>query len=314
VSTYIGATAYDGTTAATSHTFARDFSTGSNKRAFLLVKSDNTGNNATAVTVGGNAASIIANDASGNLRVYSIGGVGNGSQDVVITFATVNTCKVVCAQYDNCGTLGTAVVDPSNTQTPSVTVTSATGETVIGGGIAIYGTLAITPGAGQTERYDTPTNGTNFWVSDEAGAASVAHSYSMNDFAFNAQLIWGVSAQTAGGGTAPSITVQPASQSVTAPATATFTVTATGTGTLTYQWQRQPAAGGGYTDISGATSSSYTTPATTVSGGSASNNDTYRVVVTGDTSPPATSSAATLTVIPGTPPAFGRYRRVGPSR
>ena len=97
------------------------------------------------------------------------------------------------------------------------------------------------------------------------------------------------------GGTAPTITVQPANQTVTAGATATFSVTATGSG-LTYQWRRNG------TNISGATSSSYTTPATTVSGGSANSGDVYSVVVTGDTAPAATSNNATLTVNAGSPP------------
>lgn len=99
-------------------------------------------------------------------------------------------------------------------------------------------------------------------------------------------------------GAAPEVTVQPTNQSVTIPATATFSVTATGSGTLSYQWQRQPAAGGGYSNISGANSASYTTGATSLTGGSHNNGDTYRCVVTGDTSPPATSNAATLTVLP----------------
>ena len=54
---------------------------------------------------------------------------------------------------------------------------------------------------------------------------------------------------------APSITVQPADQSVTTGQTATFSVTATGSEPLSYQWQRNGAA------ISGATDSSYTTAA-----------------------------------------------------
>lgn len=89
-----------------------------------------------------------------------------------------------------------------------------------------------------------------------------------------------------GGGTAPNITAQPGNQTVTEGATATFTVTATGTGTLTYQWRKNG------TNISGATSSSYTTPATVL----ADNGALFSVVVTGDTSPPATSNNATLTV------------------
>src|SRR6202007_2353560 len=58
---------------------------------------------------------------------------------------------------------------------------------------------------------------------------------------------------------APSITTQPASQTVTAGQTATFSVTATGTAPLNYQWQKNGVA------LSGATSSSYTTPAETTS-------------------------------------------------
>src|SRR5260370_2259892 len=58
---------------------------------------------------------------------------------------------------------------------------------------------------------------------------------------------------------APSITTQPASQSVTAGQTASFSVAAMGTTPLNYQWQKNSVA------ISGATSSSYTTPATTSS-------------------------------------------------
>ena len=54
----------------------------------------------------------------------------------------------------------------------------------------------------------------------------------------------------------PTITTQPAAQSVTEGQTASFSVTATGSG-LTYQWKKNDS------DISGATSSTYTTPATT---------------------------------------------------
>ena len=56
---------------------------------------------------------------------------------------------------------------------------------------------------------------------------------------------------------APSITTQPANQTVTAGQAATFTVAATGTAPLSYQWQKNGA------NISAATSSSYTTPPTT---------------------------------------------------
>ncbi|MGH9760096.1 MAG: immunoglobulin domain-containing protein, partial [Blastocatellia bacterium] len=59
--------------------------------------------------------------------------------------------------------------------------------------------------------------------------------------------------------TAPSISAQPASASVSVGQTAAFSVTAIGTSPLSYQWQKNGA------NISGANSSSYTTPATQAS-------------------------------------------------
>lgn len=136
------------------------------------------------------------------------------------------------------------------------------------------------------------------------GATAVSTGSYRNGYRYRAAIAWSggtvysnwATLTVNAAGTAPSISTQPANQSVTVGATATFSVLAVGSGTLTYQWQRQPAAGGGYSDISGATASSYTTPATTISGGAANNGDTYRCVVTGDTAPAATSTAAALTV------------------
>src|SRR6202171_4878904 len=84
---------------------------------------------------------------------------------------------------------------------------------------------------------------------------------------------------------APSITTQPASQSVAAGQTATFTVAAIGSGTLSYQWKRNGTA------ISGAISSIYATPATT-----ASDNGASFTVVVSDITGAVNSNAATLTV------------------
>jgi hypothetical protein len=91
---------------------------------------------------------------------------------------------------------------------------------------------------------------------------------------------------TVNGPGAPSITAQPASQSVAAGQTATFHVTATGPG-LSYQWQKNSA------NITGAISAAYTTPATTTGDSGAQ----FRVLVT-NTAGTVTSSAATLTVSP----------------
>ncbi len=89
--------------------------------------------------------------------------------------------------------------------------------------------------------------------------------------------------------TAPSITAQPASQTIAPGATATFTVTATGTAPLSYQWRRNGTA------LPGATTASYTTPVATT----ADNGASFSVVVS-NSAGTATSGSATLTVTSGT--------------
>jgi lysophospholipase L1-like esterase len=86
-------------------------------------------------------------------------------------------------------------------------------------------------------------------------------------------------------GTAPTITLHPQSQTVTAGQTGTFSVVATGTAPFTYQWQKNSV------NISGATGTSYTTAAVS----SGDNGSTYRAIVS-NSSGSAASSAATLTV------------------
>jgi hypothetical protein len=88
---------------------------------------------------------------------------------------------------------------------------------------------------------------------------------------------------------APTITTQPANQTVTAGQTATFSVVATGTAPLTYQWQKNGLA------IPNATTASYTTPVTTT----ADSGELFRVVVS-NSAGNITSNSATLTVNPGT--------------
>jgi hypothetical protein len=88
-----------------------------------------------------------------------------------------------------------------------------------------------------------------------------------------------------GSAIAPTISNQPANQTVTAGQTAVFSVTAAGAAPLAYRWQK------GATPINGATSASYTTPPTSASDG----GSTFSVVVS-NSAGKITSNAATLTV------------------
>ena len=85
------------------------------------------------------------------------------------------------------------------------------------------------------------------------------------------------------------ITQQPASAEVEAGESVTFTVAANGS-SLTYQW-KSSSDGTSYSNISGATSASYT-----FTTAAADNGKYYECVVTDGDSNTATSSAAVLTV------------------
>lgn len=88
----------------------------------------------------------------------------------------------------------------------------------------------------------------------------------------------------------PVITSQPAAQTVCSGSNASFAVTATDASG--YQWQVS-TGGGPFTNISGATASSYTVTGAT----SAVNGNQYRVVVSSACATSVTSNAVTLTVI-----------------
>jgi hypothetical protein len=94
--------------------------------------------------------------------------------------------------------------------------------------------------------------------------------------------------------TAPAITAQPMAATVCEGQNATYTVTATGTG-ITYQWQED--SGGGFMDIPGATSSSYTRTAAT----SVMNGNQFHVIISGICPVPVTSTDVALNVdiLPG---------------
>ncbi len=91
----------------------------------------------------------------------------------------------------------------------------------------------------------------------------------------------------------PTITTQPASQTLSAGATATFTVAASGTAPFGYAWRKDGTA------ITG--NASAATATLTLANVQATDAGSYTVVVSNGVSPNATSAAATLTVTPVAP-------------
>ena len=127
---------------------------------------------------------------------------------------------------------------------------------------------------------------------DNAAKFIVVVSNSVGSATSNSAILTVTSVQQGNG--APQITMQPASQTVTAGQSATFTVAATGSPTLAYQWQENHA------NMAGATSAAYTTPATATS----NSGETFDVIVSNSVGT-VTSVSASLTVnaaTGGTPP------------
>jgi hypothetical protein len=180
-------------------------------------------------------------------------------------------------------TVNAAVVAPTITAQP-------TNQTVTAGQTA---TFSVTAGGSAPLSYQWQKNGVNI-----AGAISASYTTPVTTTSDNGASFRVVVSNTAGNVTsaaatltvnaavvAPTITAQPANQTVTAGQTATFSVTAGGTAPLSYQWQKNGV------NIAGAISASYTTPATTIS----DNGATFAVTVS-NTAGNVTSAAATLTV------------------
>lgn len=244
-----------------------------------------TGANAASYTT---PATVRANDNGAQFRVIVTNAVSS---------ATSNTATL---------TVNPAPVAPAFTTQPlNVTVTEPATASF---------TVAATGTPAPALQWQSSTDGGTTWnnVSTGSGATTVTHTTAATTTAMNGWRYRAVATNSAGSATsspatltvnaqfaAPVITQQPANATVPSESAATFSVVATGSPSPTYQWQRQGPNGGGFFNVTGATSASYTTPSVyyydddnvTESGAQ------YRVVVT-NSQGSVTSSFATLTVTP----------------
>jgi hypothetical protein len=163
-----------------------------------------------------------------------------------------------------------------------------------GGGFTLTASATgFMPGARQWYRNNFSITGAtaSTYVVTSATAAAHAGAYSVALTTPAGEIVnSGAFTVTVGALAAPSITVPPVSQTVTAGANATFNVTASGDN-LAYQWQKNN--NGTWANIPGATGVSYTITNAQQSADAGS----YRVVVSNAAG--TATSAATLTVIGG---------------
>ncbi|MEY2882102.1 MAG: hypothetical protein RLZZ15_4482, partial [Verrucomicrobiota bacterium] len=216
--------------------------------------------------------------------------------------------------YDTGGTYGTAVGTTKTllygTAATAPSITTHPASTTVTAGTSVTLTVVAT-GTG-TLSYQWKKAGANLTgatnasytiassATTDSGSYTVAVTNAVGTTTSNAATLT-VNAAT----TAPAITTQPASLSVTTGASATFTVVASGTAPLTYQWAKNSTA------ISGATNASYTLAATqttdagnfsctvTNSAGSATSNAATLTVTTATVAPAITTSPASQSVTAG---------------
>src|SRR5437870_3126371 len=249
--------------------------------------SPSTGGNGATVTLGGAASATTTADSSGN---YTLAGLPNGTYMITPSHAGYTFTPSSQSMTLNGGNItGVNFTDNAAAVAPTIT-TQPANQTVTAGQTA---TFAVVAAGTAPLGYQWQKNGANI-----AGATSASYTTATTTTADSGSTFRVVVSNSAGTVTssaatltvnaaavAPTITTQPANQTVRAEERPTFAVVAAGTAPLGYQWQKNGV------NITGATSASSTARATTT----ADSGSTFRVVVT-NTAGTVTSSAATLTV------------------
>ena len=182
----------------------------------------------------------------------------------------------------------------SGTPPAAPTASSVSASTVAGQSVAI--TLPVSGSGAYPRIISQPANGTvglstngSTYVATYYPAVGFGGTDTFTFAAYNGYNNSALATATVkvGGGSgpiAPTITTQPASQTVTAGANVSFSVVANGTAPLSYQWQKNGV------NVAGATATSLSMVVVTTA-----NAGTYRVIVS-NAAGSVTSAAATLTV------------------
>src|SRR5207247_1516678 len=228
--------------------------------------SPSTGGNGATVTLGGAASATTTADSSGN---YTLAGLPNGTYMITPSHAGYTFTPSSQSMTLNGGNItGVNFTDNAAAVAPTIT-TQPANQTVTAGQTA---TFAVVAAGTAPLGYQWQKNGVNITGATSASytTATTPTADSRSSFAevmTNTAWTCGVVAPQSvptrrssdlnftdnAAAVAPTITTQPANQTVTAGQTATFAVVAAGTAPLSYQWQKNGV------NITGATSASYTT-------------------------------------------------------
>ena len=234
-------------------------------------------------------------DAAAGSTWTDIGGATGTSYTTPVTTGAYNGAQYR-AVFTNAGGVVRTSAATLTVQYAPVVSGSPSNSTVSVGGTATF-TAAANANPAPTVQWQVSTNGGTAWA-NISGATSTTYSFTatagQDGNQYRAVFINNLGSAATGVATlrvnqGPAVTGQPASVTTNSGSTATFTAVASGSPAPTVQWQKN--SGSGWSEISGATSASYTTPTLT-------NGDTgtqYRAVFTNNLGT-ATTNAATLTI------------------
>ena len=251
----------------------------------------------TAVVVGNPAPSIQWQKSTNGGSTWSnIAGAIDESYTISTTAGTDNGSQFRAVVSNAAGTFTTNVATLTVRYAPVVTSNPAS--TAVNAGQTATFTAAANANPAPTVQWQTSTNGGTTWT-NITGATGVSYTTGVLTTAnggtqYRASFVNSVgsalsSVAVLGVNQAPTITSQPASVTANTGTTATFTAAATGTPAPTVQWQVSTNSGTTWSNINGATGTSYSVVATGNTGSQ------YRAVFT-NTVGTVTSNAATLTI------------------
>ena len=212
--------------------------------------------------------------------VKRVGAVSIGSQTGTLTSGTAGSSTYLVTVTRNGGTPGTAF-----NAALTLTTSLPTGAT------ASFSPSTVTFGANDASKTSTLTISSN----TATPAGSTSFTVKAENTVLSGDSATGNGTLTVGTAcTAPTVTTQPTNQTITYGANATFTAAASGTPAPTVKWQVSTNGGASWSDVPGATSTTFTLtqPSASLSG------NKYRAIFTNTCggTPTATTSEATLTV------------------
>jgi hypothetical protein len=252
----------------------------------------------TAAASGFPAPTVQWQQSTNGTNYTNITGATSTTFTISATTASQNGYRYRAVFTNSVGTATTAAATLTVQSAP--TVTTNPGNVTVTAGQTATLTAAATGNPAPTVQWQVSTDGGNTYT-PLAGATSTTLTLSgttagQNGYRYEAVFTNSVGATTTAAATltvryAPAVSGGPASQTVNAGQSVTFTAAATGNPTPTVQWQVSTNGGSSFSNISGATGTTYTINSATAG----QNGNLYRAVFTNSLGS-ATTATATLTV------------------